>query len=205
MGTLTLLMLLLAAPAEWTKVATVDGIEVFSRDLPNQRFAELRLITTSSSTVESLCDAAYGTSTIAPGEPAIVARTLIRETRTDTGAERVTYEQVNPPAVSARDFGLRVKKQLLPSGVCRLSFDAANELAPAMPAGFVRIETLHGSWVFESAGTGTRTTYTVLTDPGGDIPALFVHGPLKTAAVDWVKFVVHRAQTSSAVLARRDP
>ena len=199
MGAMTLVLLVLAGGSEWKKADTAGGIDVFMREPANERFAELKLVTTASSSVRSLCDAAYGGPNVVPGEPAVVSRKVIKETHGKRRSERVTYEQVTPPMVSARDFGLRKTMEMLPTGVCRISFSAANDLAPPLPHGFVRIEKLRGSWEFEAVGSTTRLTYTIFSDPGGDIPAAFVHNGLKHAAVDWVKFVLQTAERSAAV------
>jgi hypothetical protein len=202
MNTLMLMAVLASGGSEWSKVDTVDGIELFARELPNERFHELKLIATVPFSPEALCDAAYGDSHIQTGEPDIVSRKLITEKRNGDDAERVTYERAAPPVVSARDFALRVKKESS-GGACRLWFGAANELAPPMPAGVVRIEKLRGSWIFTPVEGGTRVTYTVFTDPGGDVPAMFIHGPLKGTAVNVVKYVLGRAQRNAAEVARR--
>jgi hypothetical protein len=184
-----LLLLLLSVGPEWKKLDTVDGIAIFSRELPKERLVELKLTTTSRASVEKLCTAAFGTAALDPEEPAISARKLIRESET----ERVTYDQIKPPLVSARDYAVRSKKESMPNGGCRLIFTTANELAPPTPEGFVRIEKLWGSWEFESVGGSTRATYTIFTDPGGSIPATFIEGSRQRTALAWVKLVLKRA------------
>ncbi len=195
------LVLVVAAGSEWTKQDSGNGIELFARELPEERFNELKLVSLSTQSVSSLCAAAFGSATLSPGEPSVVSRNLIREAHWKTGKERVTYEQVTPPMVSARDFAVRRKQELLPNGSCRVTFSSANDLAPPCPKGMVRIEKLRGTWEFEPAGTSTRITYTVFSDPGGDIPPAFVHKSLVGAAVDWMKFIVKSARRTGGTVA----
>ena len=101
--------------------------------------------------------------------------------------------------VSSRDFAVRVRKDNLPDGSCHLSFAAANDLAPAPPDGFVRIEKLRGSWSFERVGAITRATYTIFTDPNVSLPAGFVQGSLEKTAVYWVQLVLRRAERLAAM------
>ncbi len=185
---LTVLTLLLAAEPAWEKVDTVDGITVFSRELPNERMVELRLTTSSSLSLEKLCDAAYGDGKLDPLEPDIAARKIVSQTEN----ERVTYEQIDPPVVSMRDYAVRAKRTLT-DGHCLIAFNIANEMAPKKADGVVRIEKLRGSWEFQRTGTTTVGTYVIFTDPGGSIPAAFIEGSRRKTAIKWVKVVLARA------------
>jgi hypothetical protein len=183
------LLLVLAAAPEWKQHDPVDGIAIASREVPNERVVELRLTTTSKASVDALCTAGFGPKGLDPTEPDITLRRVLEE-----GAGwQVTYEQISPPIVNNRDYAVRSKKEVLPNGTCRVSFAAANELAPPLPRGFVRIEKLRGSWEFEPAGAQTRVTYVIFTDPGGSIPAAFIEGSRRKTAVAWVKLVLNRA------------
>ena len=186
---MTILLLLLAAGPEWKQLDTVDGITIFSREVPRERVVELKLTVTSTASVERLCDAAFGDGKLDPAEPGISVRKVLSQ----SGTERVTYEQIDPPLVSQRDYAVRATKQTLPDGRCVMAFAAANELAPAKAEGVVRIEKLRGSWEFERTATGTRATYVIFTDPGGSIPAVFIEGSRRKTALAWVRLVLRRA------------
>ncbi len=184
------LALTLTVEPGWKKLDTVDGIAIFSREVVGERLVELRLTTVSKSSVEKLCDAAFGKATLDPKEPDIALRKLISE----TANSRVTYEQISAPVVSDRDYAVRATKELRENGTCRMAFEVANELAPPVPKGFVRISKLRGSWEFEPAPDGTtRATYVIFTDPAGSLPAMFIEGPRRKTAVTWVKLVLERA------------
>ncbi len=187
------LLLLVAAEPEWKKVDDVDGIAISARELPNERVVELQLVTTSKLSVEKLCDAAFGDGSLDPQEPGIASRKILKQSAT----ERVTYEQIDPPLVSKRDYTVRATRELLADGRCVMAFGAANLLGPAKTDGIVRIEKLRGRWEFERVGGSTRATYVIFTDPGGSIPAAFIEGSRRKTAVAWVKLVLERAAKQS--------
>jgi ribosome-associated toxin RatA of RatAB toxin-antitoxin module len=150
---------------------------------------ELKLTTTTTKTVKSLCDAAFGTGKFDPAEPDLKARTILSQSEN----ERVTYEQISPPLVANRDYAVRAKRLFDADGSCRMTFEAANEVAPKSPDGWVRISKLKGVWRFEPQADGrTKVTYLIHSDPAGSIPTFMVEGSRKSIAVKWVKMLLSR-------------
>ncbi len=190
MTSLVLTWALLAAPAgesPWTHVDVVDGITLQQRAVEGSKFVQLRLTTTTDVEVKRLCDAVFGTGRIEPGEPDIKSRVVVSETEN----ERVTYEIISPPVASDRDYGARATRTQLPDGACRVTFEAANDLVPKSPEGFVRIEKLKGAWTFEHRADGkTGIEYVIHTDPAGALPAFLVEGSRRRIALRWVKLVI---------------
>ncbi len=185
-----MLALVLLAEPNWKKLDTVDGIAVFSRELPDERCVELRLTGLIRAPIEQLCEAAFGPAALDPNETEVTTRKLISDS---PDAGRVTYEVIETPIGSNRDYAVLARKELK-GGRCKTSFVAANEFAPPKPSGYVRIEKLHGGWDLEPAGDGSiRATYQIFTDPGGAVPAIFVEGTRRRAAVKWFKLVQERA------------
>lgn len=183
------LLLVLAAAPEWSKPDTADGITLSAREVPGERVVELKLSTLTKLSVEALCAAAFGQKALDPSEPDITLRRVVKE----GPDELVTYEQISPPIVNDRDYAVRTRRQPLPGGGCLVSFAAANELAPPLPDGFVRIQKLRGSWHIAAEGAQTRLTYLIFADPGGSIPAAFIEGSRKKTAVVWMKLMLARA------------
>lgn len=186
-----LLTLALAAPPDFTKVEEVDGIVVETRPVEGSSLVELRLTTETTKTVASLCDAAFGDGKFDPEEPDLKARTIL----SSSADERVTYEQISPPVVANRDYAVRARRLRADDGSCRMTFEAANEVAPSKPEGWVRITRLRGEWRFEPTPAGkTRLTYVIFSDPAGSIPAFMVEGSRRKIAVRWVKMIVGRGK-----------
>jgi hypothetical protein len=189
------LLALAADPGPWKQIDQQEGITLYARDLPGEKFVELKATTVSAASVETLCTVTYGNEKLAKDEPNVTLRKLISKGEN----ERVTYEQSAAPVVSDRDYAVRTTRESVGEGGCRVTFKVANEQAPAVPKGFVRIEKMYGSWTFEPQTDGkTKLTYLVFADPAGSIPAMFIEGPRKKAAFEWVKRVTDRAQAAGA-------
>ena len=185
------LTLLSAAPAEFKKVDEVDGVLIEARPVEGAKVVELRLTTTTSKTPDSLCDAAFGDGRFDPEEPDLKSRKVLSE----SADERVTYDQISPPVVANRDYAVRARRIRESETGCRMTFAAANELAPPMPAGWVRITKLWGEWSFERQADGkTRVTYVVFSDPAGAVPPFMVEGSRRKFALQWMKMIISRGK-----------
>jgi START domain len=181
---------LLAAADDWKRVDTIDGIAIDSRPVKGSHVVELKLTASASAPVDRLCDEAFGPGKFDPEEPDLKSRKVLEE----SADSRVTYDQINPPLVSQRDFAVRATRVRLEGGVCEMRFAAANELAPKSPPGFVRIEKVSGYWRFEPTAEGkSRITYVVHADPAGAIPPFLIEGTRRAFAVRWVKLISARA------------
>lgn len=182
---------LAADEAPWSKPDLVEGVSVQARPVKGSAFVELKLGATSAASPERLCAEAFGNGKLDPRESSVFSRKVVEETA-DT---RITYEQLSAPFISNRDYAVLATRTRLDSGACEVLFVAANDRAPAVPPGFVRIEKLRGVWRFEPQADGkTRLTYVLHTDPAGAIPPLFAEGSRRKVALDWVKLIVGRAE-----------
>ena len=182
--------LLLSATGDYSRVEETDGILIESRPVTGSNVVELRLTTTTTRSVASMCDAAFGDGKFDPEEPDLKSRKILSESEN----ERVTYEQVSPPVVANRDYAVRAKRLRTSDELCVMTFEGANELAPPRPDGWVRINKLKGEWRFERVGGKTRITYVIFSDPAGSIPAFMVEGSRRKIAVRWVKMLISRAK-----------
>lgn len=191
--TLALLpLILLAADGDYSKVDEVDGITIESRPVSASSFVELRLTTTTDKTPESLCDAVFGDGKFDPEEPDLKSRAILEE----SADERVTYDQISPSVVANRDYAVRAKRVRGEDGSCSMTFAAANDKAPPLPKGWVRITKVKGSWTFTPQPDGkTKVVYVIHSDPAGSIPAFFVEGTRRKIAVRWVKLILGRGKT----------
>ncbi len=188
-----LTLLLLAADVPYTKVDEVDGVLIESRPVEGSKVVELRLTTTTDRTVKSLCAAAFGNGKFDPEESDLKARTILSESEN----ERVTYDHISPPMVANRDYAVRARRVFSDDGSCRMFFSAANDLAPPLPEGWVRIQKLTGVWQFEPAGPGkTKITYVIHSDPAGAIPPFLVEGTRRKIALKWMKLMISRGAPS---------
>ena len=187
---LTRLALALGAePAPCTRLEERDGILLESRPFPDSAYVELRLTTTSSHTVGSLCDAAFGSGRFDPQEPDLKSRVILQE----SADERVTYDQIAPPLVANRDYAVRARRERAPDGSCAMRFSLANQLAPPVPEGWVRLTKVSGAWTFAPLPDGrTRVTYLIHSDPAGSIPPFLVEGTRRALAMKWLQLILSR-------------
>ncbi len=193
MLTATLLSLVLSAEPAWKKLDTSDGIGLSSRELEGERVVELRAITMTKASPLSLCAATRAMAVRTDLGDEVKMRKVIK----NTPEELVKYEQVSAPIVSDRDYAIRMTFLPTPNGNCSVPFTTANDQAPPLPRGFVRMEKLRGTWAFEAAGNGeTRVTYTILADPGGSIPASFVEGTRRETTTRYLRKVVKLAEAN---------
>ena len=187
----SLTLLLLQVSPEFTKVEEADGVLIEARSVIGSEVVELRLTTTTQKTPGSLCDAAFGDGKFDPEEPDLKSRKVISE----SADERVTYEQINPPVVSNRDYAVRARRIRSGESSCKVTFEAANEVAPSKPTGWVRISKLRGEWKFERLEDGkTQVTYLVFTDPAGSLPLFMVEGSRRKFALKWMKMILSRGK-----------
>jgi hypothetical protein len=179
-----------SSPA-WHLDGVYEGVRVDRRDVPGSSFDELRLSIVSSSDIQRLCDAIYPPRLSNKPERRFKKQVLLRETPTD----RWTYEQVSVPVVSDRDYVMHVKlEQPASSGHCSVAFQTEDDPAyPPMP-GFVRIPVIRGHWdVFPLAPGKLSVQYRIFSEPGGGVPAFLARGGQRSAAIDFMKIILARA------------
>ncbi len=168
---------------------TSDGVEIASREVPGSSFVELRFRLDVDGDLEAMCAAAWGTRTLDPKEPYLVARQVVRERPN----ERVVYDQISPPVVSKRDYVVRRTITHLAGGACRVDFELASDLGPPSPPGWVRLKRLTGVVEFSPTREGrVHVEHRIHTDPGGDLPAWIVESSRRDQGVAWLRKVVSR-------------
>jgi hypothetical protein len=181
----------MADPSVWRPDGVSDGVRVDRRDVPGSSFDELRLSTVSSLSLPRLCAAIYPTKLPAKLERRFKKQELLRE----TPAERWTYEQIAVPIVSDRDYVMHVKlEQSASSGHCSVLFETADDPSRPPVRGFVRIPIIRGHWDVFPVGEGkVSVQYCVFSEPGGGVPAFLTRGSQRSAAVDFMKIILARA------------
>ena len=185
-----LLLLCLGAEPAWKDAGRDGEVRIEERAVEGSSFAEFRLTMTTTATPERLCEEVFGAGKFDPEEPDLISRKTLSETE----HERVTYDQIDPSLVSKRDYAVRARWEMLDGGRCRMTFAAANDVAPPKPSGWVRITKMHGYWMFTPAEGGKTTMeYVIFTDPAGSIPAFIAEGGRKGSAVRWMRFINGRA------------
>ena len=171
-------------PAAWNDEKARDGIALQSRPIADSSVYEYKASVDVDLPVSALCDQVFAWGS---GDKDIDARS--RKVLRDGKDERVVYDQIEAPMVNNRDYAMTIHRYAdLEGGVCRIRFWASNELAPARQDGWVRMDKVWGSWTFTPQSNGkTRLVYTLFADPGGSVPAVFIHGAHKDSVFASVK------------------
>jgi hypothetical protein len=170
-------------------------MKVELRKVPGSKFDEVRVSTTSGSSLASLCDAVWGKGLSGKKpEGAFKKRVVLKETE----HERWTYEQIRVPVVADRDYVIRVKRvHDAPSGQCEVAFDTQEDPRYPPDADHVRIPSIRGTWKLVPNASGkVDISYVVYSDPGGSVPALLARGGQRDAAVGFLKVILARAKAS---------
>jgi hypothetical protein len=175
----------------WRPDGAVDGVQIERRSTPGSHFDELRLTTLSSLSLQRLCDAIYPVTLPARPERRFKRQVLLRETTSD----RWTYEQITVPIVSDRDYVMHVRlEQPAASGRCSVSFETEDDPAHPPVPGFVRIPVIRGHWdVFPLSDGRVCVQYRIFSEPGGAVPAFLARGGQRSAAVDFMRIILARA------------
>ena len=185
----SLMGLALLGEPPFAVVDSDDGILLEARPVAGSKFSELRASARSPRAAAALCQAAFDDSRA----PSTSTEVKLRRVLLEKVDERVTYDQISAPLVSDRDYAFRIRRQAAADGSCRVVFEAANELAPPVQPGWVRIEELRGSWTFTPESGGARVVYVIHTDPGGSLPAFVVEGGSRKAARRSRRRILERA------------
>jgi hypothetical protein len=179
-----------SSPA-WRLDGVFDGVRVDRLEVPSSSFDELLLSIVSASDMQRLCDAIYPTRFAARSERLFKKQVLLRETPT----ERWTYEQVSVPVFSDRDYVMHAKlEQPASSGHCSVAFQTEDDPAHPPVPGFVRIPVIRGHWdIFPVAQGKLSVQYRIFSEPGGGVPAFLARGGQRSAAIDFMKIILARA------------
>ncbi len=108
----------------------------------------------------------------------------------------VYYERVSPPIISDRDYTVCVKL-VADEKTQRFerSWTLANDRGPKPVDGVVRVPVNDGSYQVSPDGKGgTRLVYTVLTNPGGSVPAWIAKRASTSTVPDLFDAIRHRVR-----------
>jgi hypothetical protein len=173
----------LSADTGWQSIDDKDGVALFSRARIGSGMKEFKgtgVIDSPPATVEKVL-ADVGSYTVFM--PYVTEARVISQ----DGITEVTYQRLNVPFVSNRDYTVRVEHGTAKGAAGELIFrdtwQTANEAGPAERHGVVRVKVNEGSWLLEPSGAGggsTRATYQIFTDSGGALPAFLANRASQT-------------------------
>jgi ribosome-associated toxin RatA of RatAB toxin-antitoxin module len=177
--------------ADWVTVWDSDGMLVERRPHEGSSFYEVRA--TAYSPLPPV--AIFETIWKQREHPQFVPYLKRLDILSDTGDERLTYEQVSVPLARDRDYTVRLRKRVDPEAQrYEIVFRNANDAGPPPDRDHVRVARIQGRWLVEPGayGKGARISYELLTEPGGAIPAWVANRVQGEAAAKLVRAMIHR-------------
>ncbi len=168
---------------QWQVASEKDGIRMETRQLPGERFDELRVSTSLKVSPQTVADYLFGKYLDEKNRN--ISRTFIKRGRELT----IWSDVLDTPLISERCYSMRFEKQTHASGEIRVRFVSLDYVGAKPKPDCIALRS-RGEWVLTPAGTGTRLTYASLTDIGGRVPVGLARRSLSAAAIMSVRKVV---------------
>jgi ribosome-associated toxin RatA of RatAB toxin-antitoxin module len=168
----------LSADTGWQRIDEKSGVTLYSRTrvgTPIREFKGVGLIDAPPATVQAILDdvASY---------PQFMPYVVISRIISQAGNDDVTYQLLDIPFVSNRDYTVRVNHGTARNAdgalIYRDTWQTDNDAGPPQEPGIVRVQVNEGSWLLEPAGPAgdsTQASYQIFTDSGGVIPAFLAN------------------------------
>lgn len=180
-----------AQATEWQMLSDRDGMVVERRAHAGSRFYEVRATAYSPVAPAAIFETIWRQRE----HPQFVPYLKRLDLLSDTGDERLAYEQVAVPLARDRDYTVRLQKRIDQEAQrYQVVFAIANEAGPPPDKGHVRVAEIRGRWLIEPGrdGKGARVSYEVLSEPGGAIPPGVANRVQGEAAAKLVRAMLQR-------------
>ena len=182
-----------AVPAvEWEKLSEKDGALVERRVVSGSRIPEIRVTAHSPLGPAAVFETIWKYQEYPEFVPFLKRLNLL----SDTGDERVAYEQLALPFVKDRDYTIRFRRRVDPATHrYEIFIESANDAGPPPDGSHVRVTKIRGGWTTEPGpdGKGSLVRYEMQSDPGGRIPAWLADRTQRHAAAELVRAMLKRA------------
>ncbi len=164
--------LLLAQKEEWKLSKQADNISVFTRNVAQTNFKEVRSVTKMPIAASDLLELVNDYSSIQPWRYKVKEMKLLDGD--PMGAHYLYFVLNLPIPLSDRDFVLQIETERKSDGRILINFDAVSDQLPAQE-GKVRMNKMEGFWELKPLASNiTEVTYQYLSDPAG-VPAWIVN------------------------------
>ena len=172
-----------AQAQQWRIASEKDGIRMETRQLPGERFDELRVSTSLKASPQTVADYLFGKYLDEKNRN--IHRTFIKRERELT----IWSDVLNTPMISERCYSMRFERQAHANGEIRVRFVSLDYVGKKPKPDCIALRS-RGEWVMTPTGSGTRLTYASLTDVGGKVPVALARHSLSAAAISSVRKVV---------------
>lgn len=176
----------------WERLWEKDGVLVEHRTAAGARLSEIRATAQSPLPPVAVFETIWKYQEYPEFVPFLKRLTVLSE----TGDERVAYEQLAVPLVKDRDYTIRLRRRV--DGATHryeVTIESANDAGPPPDGTHVRVTGIRGGWTVEPGpqGKGSLVRYEMKSDPGGLIPSWVVERTMPRAAADLMRAMLKRA------------
>ena len=192
------------ADADWEQLSDKAGTVVERRPVTGSQAYEIRVTARTSVSPAAIFGTLWNHREYVHFIPHLKQLHIL----SDTGDERVLYEQVAVPLARDRDYTVRLRKRVDAAAQrYEILFAAANDAGPPPETHHVRVRRINGSWTVEpdAAGKGSLVRYDLFTEPGGSIPAWVANRAQRESAAELVTAVLKRARENEIARLKRAP
>ncbi len=185
-----LLTATVAMAAGWEKADSEDGVNLYTKDLPNSGIDALKADMTLPYTTDQVAELLTDLKEIRNYSPAVKATKLLNEKTLDNGHHvMLTHQVTHIPAFDDRDVVLRSEtwsEKTDKGTVWKSTFKSVTGVGPAEDPDMVRMPALDGAWTLTPTknGTATRFVYIMHTEIGGNLPDFLVQSGQNDALLD---------------------
>jgi len=198
---ISLIVLCLALPgtaiaqSEWELKVDDEGIQVYTRALPDKKFLEVKATTTVKSTVHSLIALLKSVDQMGEWMKNFESNELLES---ENFWHQVSYHEVYVPILQNRDVILDVKVIQNPQDrSVHIQMEALPNYIPEKEKR-TRIKEMHGAWWIRPNGDNQLSvTYSMYVDPGQSIPAWLYNMRVKKDPFNTLKNVKEMIQKTS--------
>ena len=168
---------------QWRTASEEDGIRMETRDVPGERFDELRVSTLVALPPETIAN--YLVGNYLDEKNKNVSRIFVKRSRELT----IWSDVLDTPVISERCYSMRFERlQAQADGEIKVRFSSTGYIGKKPKADCIELRS-RGEWTMAPTGKGTRLSYVSLTDIGGSVPVSLVRRSLSAAAVMSVRKV----------------
>lgn len=160
---------LIQAQSEWELKSDEDGIEIYTRHLPNKKFLEFKASTTVEGSMHGIMSLIKDVNNMNDWMQNFRVNELLE---TNNFWHQVSYHEVHIPVLQNRDLVLELKlAKNDQDNSLRIDMQSLPEFIPEKRKR-TRIQELYGYWLCKSLGNGKiRVEYSMYVDPGKSIPS----------------------------------
>lgn len=184
-----LFALTLAAP--WERAGSEKGFDIEKRKAEGTKLFEVRVSGNVDLPPKAIFDVLWDVKSQAKFAPHLKRLDVLEEAADSV----IVYEQVDVPAVTDRDYTLRLRRLTDDATqLYQVMAENADAKGPPPRADHVRMTKIWSIFSIEPADRGSFISYHSFGDPAGDIPAWLSNAAATKGPLDFVVAIVNEAK-----------